>query len=486
MSSRFPLYIIGIVLFASFFSCTDMVPTKEVRLIDSLNGKAYAYRYRSLDSSYKYANEAYRQVNFYKSGKAEASNNLGFCAFMAMDFDRAEALHKEVYKLTKNELELLIADIGLMKICQRTAMNKEFYDYRNSALKRMKRIREESDLFADRHEALRLDYAFTEFFIVSSIYYYYLQQRQEAITSLNRIPEDEALTDTNQLLYYHYIKGSASLVEATKPEDRKMREFDQLYITWRTAVQTNHPYFEGNGLQGLANLMVSPNNFELFRTRRGYALDQFGFPVDSLLPLRMAQRALEKFREYNDLYQIAGAYVSIGKYMNEHGRYTEALDTLAKALDCVNQHHMLYYHHAADTLDKLHVFVEGDTTYTGVPWIMQEDVRTVPEWISRIREQLSVSYAGLGMKYASDYNRNIYLDILNYTRQDKELESRYLSLEADSRQMTLVLSLVIVGLVLVVILWWFFNKRSKIRNQDRKSTRLNSSHNNQSRMPSSA
>ena len=465
MSSRFPLYIIGIVLFASFFSCTDMVPTKEVRLIDSLNGKAYAYRYRSLDSSYKYANEAYRQVNFYKSGKAEASNNLGFCAFMAMDFDRAEALHKEVYKLTKNELELLIADIGLMKICQRTAMNKEFYDYRNSALKRMKRIREESDLFADRHEALRLDYAFTEFFIVSSIYYYYLQQRQEAITSLNRIPEDEALTDTNQLLYYHYIKGSASLVEATKPEDRKMREFDQLYITWRTAVQTNHPYFEGNGLQGLANLMVSPNNFELFRTRRGYALDQFGFPVYSLLPLRMAQRALEKFREYNDLYQIAGAYVSIGKYMNEHGRYTEALDTLAKALDCVNQHHMLYYHHAADTLDKLHVFVEGDTTYTGVPWIMQEDVRTVPEWISRIREQLSVSYAGLGMKYASDYNRNIYLDILNYTRQDKELESRYLSLEADSRQMTLVLSLVIVGLVLVVILWWFFNKRSKIRNQ---------------------
>ena len=465
MSSRFPLYIIGIVLFASFFSCTDLVPTNEVRLIDSLNGKAYTYRYRSLDSSYKYANEAYRQVNFYKSGKAEASNNLGFCAFMAMDFDRAEALHKEVYKLTKNELELLIADIGLMKICQRTAMNKEFYDYRNSALKRMKRIREESDLFADRHEALRLDYAFTEFFIVSSIYYYYLQQRQEAITSLNRIPEDEALTDTNQLLYYHYIKGSASLVEATKPEDRKMREFDQLYITWRTAVQTNHPYFEGNGLQGLANLMVSPNNFELFRTRRGYALDQFGFPVDSLLPLRMAQRALEKFREYNDLYQIAGAYVSIGKYMNEHGRYTEALDTLAKALDCVNQHHMLYYHHAADTLDKLHVFVEGDTTYTGVPWIMQEDVRTVPEWISRIREQLSVSYAGLGMKYASDYNRNIYLDILNYTRQDKELESRYLSLEADSRQMTLVLSLVIAGLVLVVILWWFFNKRSKIRNQ---------------------
>ena len=465
MSSRFPLYIIGIVLFASFFSCTDMVPTKEVRLIDSLNGKAYAYRYRSLDSSYKYADAAYRQVNFYKSGKAEASNNLGFCAYMNMDFDRAEALHKEVYKLTKNELELLIADIGLMKICQRTAMNKEYYDYRNSALRRMKRIREESDLFADRHETLRLDYAFTEFFIVSSIYYYYLQQRQEAIDALNQIPEDEALTDTNQLLYYHYIKGSASLVEANNPEERKLREFDQLYYTWRIAVQSKNPYFEGNGLQGLANLMVSPANFEFYRVRRTHALDQFDFPVDSLMPLRMAQLALEKFQEYDDLYQIAVAYVSIGKYLNAHGRYSEALDTLTKALDCVNQHHLLYYHYKADTLDKLWPYAEGDTTYTGVPWITEEKVKTVPEWISRIREQLSVSYAGLGMKHASDYNRNIYLDILNFTRQDKELESRYISLEAGSRQMTLVLSVVIVGLVLVVILWWFFNKSSKTRNQ---------------------
>ena len=459
----YPLSIL--IILSLFFSCTDMVPTKEVRLIDSLNGTAYAYRYRSLDSSYKYADAAYRQVNFYKSGKAEASNNLGFCAYMNMDFDRAEALHKEVYKLTKNELELLIADIGLMKICQRTAMNKEYYDYRNSALRRMKRIREESDLFADRHETLRLDYAFTEFFIVSSIYYYYLQQRQEAIDALNQIPEDEALTDTNQLLYYHYIKGSASLVEANNPEERKLREFDQLYYTWRIAVQSKNPYFEGNGLQGLANLMVSPANFEFYRVRRTHALDQFDFPVDSLMPLRMAQLALEKFQEYDDLYQIAGAYVSIGKYLNAHGRYSEALDTLTKALDCVNQHHLLYYHYKADTLDKLWPYAEGDTTYTGVPWITEEKVKTVPEWISRIREQLSVSYAGLGMKHASDYNRNIYLDILNFTRQDKELESRYISLEAGSRQMTLVLSVVIVGLVLVVILWWFFNKSSKTRNQ---------------------
>lgn len=453
------------VAFSALFSCTDMVPTKEVRLIDSLNGAAYAYRYRQLDSSCFFARQAYMKVNLYKSGKAEAANNLGFWLYMKMDFERASALHKEVYQLTKNELELLIADIGLMKICQRTAMNKEFYDYRNSALKRMKRIREESDLFADRHEKFRLDYAFTEFYLVSSIYYYFLQQRQEAKEAIRQIPANNEWSDTSQLLYYHYIKGAAGLVEGRKPADRKLREFDQLYYTWRTAAQSGFPYFEGNGLQGLADLLISPKNFEFFQSTRMHILQELGVPVDSLLPLRLAQLALQKFREYDDLYQIAGAYVSIGKYLNRHGRYAEALDTLTKALNCVNLHHMLYYHHGEDGRDQLYPYIEGDTTYTGVPWITQEQVKTVPEWISRIREQLSVSYAGLGMKAASDYNRNIYLDILNFTRQDKELESRYDSLEAGSRQMTLVLSLVLLGLVWVIILWWFFNKRSKIKNQ---------------------
>ena len=39
---------------------------------------------------------------------------------MRMDFEQAEKYYQEVYSLTKNELELLIADIGLMKIYQRT------------------------------------------------------------------------------------------------------------------------------------------------------------------------------------------------------------------------------------------------------------------------------------------------------------------------------------------------------------------------------
>lgn len=49
-----------------------------------------------------------------------------------------------------------------------------------------------------------------------------------------------------------------------------------------------------------------------------------------------------------------------------------------------------------------------------------------------MREQLSRTYSAMGCKAESDYNRNVYLDILDYTRQDKELESRFLALEKET------------------------------------------------------
>lgn len=448
----------------AMFSCMGTAPTKEVRLIDSLNQVAYSYRYKDLDSSCHAATKAYENVNLYSQGKAEAANNLGFCAFMYMDFEKAEKYHNEVYSLTKNELELLIADIGLMKIYQRTAMNKEFYDYRNSALRRMKRIDEDNNLFVDRHERLRLNYARSEFYIVSAVYYYYLQQRPEAVASINEIyPQEELVADTNQLLYYHYIKGSTALCDGETADERRLCEFDELYTTWKMASRSGHLYFEGNGVQGLANLMASPDNYEFFQTRRSHALKQFDAPVDSLLPMRLGQLALKKFKQYDDLYQIAGAYVSIGKYLNGHGYYTEALDTLTHALECVNNHHRRFYA-CHDSLDWLKTYDQRDTISSEKAWI-QRKLRTVPEWISRIREQLSVAYAGLEMKDHSDYNRNIYLDILEDTRQDKELESRYLALESEARQLNILLFFVIVGFILVALFFWIFNRRSKERNR---------------------
>ena len=469
MNRAILLWTMCLLLITALFSCVGIVPTKEVKLIDSLNILSYDYKYKNLDSSYHFASKALKQSQHYSQGKAEAYNNLAFYHFVKMDFEESERLSLAVHALTQNELERLIADINLMKIYQRVAMNKEYFDYRNNALLRMKRIEEDGSVFNDKHEILRLNYAFTEFYIVSAIYYYYLQQHNEAMQSLDEIDVNRAFrNDLNQYLLYHYIKGSDGLCGVDTRTDLKLCAFDNLYETLILAWRGKYDYFIANSLLGIADLLINQKEFDLIKTKRINAIQSFDLPIDSTLPLRLAEKSLEIFSNYGDSYQVAGSYVTISKYHNYHGAYSSALDSLSKALNFVNAHHYKYYNeanHAKDSIDYLYTYSHNDTLFTERAWIEHEKIKTVPEWILRIREQLSVAYAGLGMKNKSDYNRNIYLDILNDTRQDKELESRFNYLEKESNQLSIILFFVILGALFIIIVFIILNKRSKKRSQ---------------------
>lgn len=119
---------------------------------DSLNQVAYDMRYKDLSVAVKAASRALLLSEGNADLHAEALNNMGFCAFMRMNFEKSSSLFRQALEEGSNEIEHLISDIGMMKICQRTSMNKEFYDYRNSALRRLKRIREDESLISDAHE----------------------------------------------------------------------------------------------------------------------------------------------------------------------------------------------------------------------------------------------------------------------------------------------------------------------------------------------
>lgn len=421
--------LLFLMLSGFFGACSATDGNGEVFLVDSLNRQAYVWRYKDLERSHQWALQAWRHSGTYSSGRAEATSNLGFAAFMSMDFIEAERCFRQVEQLTGNELERLVADVGLMKICQRKSLNKEFYDYRNRALKHLKRIEEESHLFASSHERQRLYFARSEFFRVSAVYYNQLQQRDDALQCIRQMHRQEGLqTDTAQLLYYHYIKGAAGLCEASSLQERRLQEFDELYGVWRLAVRYGYRYFEGNGLQGIADCLLSSGGYDFLLRHRRDALSQLGLPLDSLLPLKLSQQALLRFSHYSDPYHKAGTYLSIGKYLNLHGRYEEAVDTLSRALDEVNH-------------------LKG----------------MAPERFARICEQFSVSYAGLGQKAESDVHRNIYLDMLEDTRQDKELESRYRALERQSRQLNMLMMSVVIGWGGVALLFWLFNRWARQR-----------------------
>lgn len=419
------------VLSALFGACSSAGTGREISRVDSLNRLAYAYRYKDLEACRRYASEAWQLSGARSDAAAEALCHLGFVAFMQMDLVEAGRCFAQVEQLTGNELERLVADVGRMAICQRKAQNKEFYDYRNRALKRLKRIEEEAHLFDSPHQQQRLCFARSEFFRVSAAYYDRLQQREDAWQALRQMHRQPGLNaDTAQLLYYHYIKGTAQLCDGSTADERMLEVFDQLLGVWRLATRYGYRYFEGNAWQGMAHCLLAPGGYDLLLRHRQAALLQLGWPLDSLLPLRMGQQALQVFKHYRAPYSRAGAYLAVGSYLNRHGAYEEAIDSLTAALDQVNH-------------------LRG----------------MAPERFARICEQFSVSYAGLGQKTESDVHRNMYLDMLDDTRQDKELESRYRALEQQSHQLNVLMTAVLIGWVGVALLFVWFNRWSRQRSR---------------------
>ena len=419
------------VLSALFGACSSAGTGREISRVDSLNRLAYACRYKDLEACRRYASEAWQLSGARSDAAAEALCHLGFVAFMQMDLVEAGRCFAQVEQLTGNELERLVADVGRMAICQRKAQNKEFYDYRNRALKRLKRIEEEAHLFDSPHQQQRLCFARSEFFRVSAAYYDRLQQREDAWQALRQMHRQPGLNaDTAQLLYYHYIKGTAQLCDGSTADERMLEAFDQLLGVWRLATRYGYRYFEGNAWQGMAHCLLAPGGYDLLLRHRQAALLQLGWPLDSLLPLRMGQQALQVFTHYRAPYSRAGAYLAVGSYLNRHGAYEEAIDSLTAALDQVNH-------------------LRG----------------MAPERFARICEQFSVSYAGLGQKTESDVHRNMYLDMLDDTRQDKELESRYRALEQQSHQLNVLMTAVLVGWVGVALLFVWFNRWSRQRSR---------------------
>ena len=423
--------------------------------VDSLNGVAYGLRYRNCERSRLVAEQALEAAGNYGAGRAEAYNHLGHCAFMQMDYEAAEHYYAQAVRLTRNELVRLSADVGLMQVRQLTAQNREFYLSRTSAWGRMKRIADDPSPFQDRRSQERLAWARTTFWVTSARYHQALEQDVMAEDCLLQLDEADLAADTALWLDAHCLLGQMALSTDDSGQGRKLRQMDELFRTWLAARATGYPYFERVSLAAMGRLMAQPTDYEFYLTHRPHLLAQLGLPADSLTPLALLRQALSSATEAGDFALAAHAYVSIATCLNAQGHYREAIDSLTRALEGYNRHHLLHYSSGSASppstqgnADLLQPYGRRDTLCTELLW-MERGQFTVPEGIARIREQLSVAYAGLEQKEYSDYNRNAYLDLLDETRQDREWESRTLTLEAETRQLNTVL----ITLTLCMVVW---------------------------------
>lgn len=411
--------------------CFSACSPSDRQQVDKLNSLSYAYHYRSLDSTEHYAREVLAWMsthgNDYPDGYAEALNNLSFVSIARMDYDKAKRYLDSIPSITDNQIELLVADVQQMRLCQRRSFNREFYDYREKAQRELRRIDEERHHLTPRQKQ-RLLYAESEMPIVESTYFYYVGLERQSVAALDAIP-NELENDTAQWLNYLYNIGAGGIIDGSTQEDVDQTEYDYLMRCYLLALQADYPYFVANSLEAIAEHLAVPDTRHrlvadnLPSLKFLFPLESFDLESDSLefLPIRLAERSLKIFNDYGDVYQISGAYRSLATCYRSKGDYASALYNLEQAL--------------------------GDSA-----------IYQAPDLIASIREQLSVAYAAINDKAASDHNRNLYLDLQEQTRQDRSLEARADQLNKTVVQLNYLLWAVLAAIILLLFFLWFFNR----------------------------
>ena len=390
---------------------------------DRLNTLAYAFHYRDLDSTAMYAQRAFDASANYANGRAEALNNQAFVYIAKMEFETASKLLADVQRITDNQVELLVADVQMMRLCQRQSRNKDFYNARESALRRLKRIKEEAYDLSPRLRK-RMVYAETELYIVASVYFYYIGLPERAVAEQEHIaPNGDIQQDTAQWLSYMYNLGAGGLITAPTKAAICQQEFDYLFRCYTLAVQSNYPYWQANSMQALSEHLIPPAQRRQLVKDNATAITILNTDAmpDSLLAGNLAQRALVEFSNYGDVYQTAGAYRTLASCYWELRDYKSALFCLQNAL------------------------------------YRNPIIKRAPDLVSSICEQLSLVYSAMNVKSQSDVNRNVYLDIQRQTRQDKLQEARAEQLENSSKQLNMMLIYVGVAIVVVIVLLYIFN-----------------------------
>lgn len=375
-----------------------------------LNEKSYFYHYRNIDSTTYYAQRAYELSDEYSTGRAAALNNLAFVDIAKMDYSKAVKSLNEVFATTDNQIELLIADVQMMRVCQRKSMNKEFYDYYNKAIERLKRIKEEIGRL-DQTTKLRLAYAESEFYIVSSTYYYYVGMYDKSRDNLLSINADDLIQiDSAQVANYLYNIGSGGIVVGDNQAQIAQAEREYLYQCRYIGKKNNYIFWLANVLQALAEQDLAKNPQQ--------ATEE-------------AEQSLALFQQYGDIYQIAGAYRTLANCHITQGNYTKALENLKLSLN---------YNPRIDY---------------------------APDLLASIHERLSVVYAAMGQMDESIYNRREYLALQEGKRQDRFLENRLETLKKESVQRNLWMFGVIAAIVLLIIMLnIFYRMRKNIRKKN--------------------
>ena len=430
-----------------------------------LNEKAISYLWNNLDTAHQYAQFALEVSRRHSDEHAKAVNTLARIAFMRMDFTQAWELYSSVPSITGNMLEVVASQIGLMRICQRTSDNVQFYEYRNEILLNLRALHEESAVLDDAQLSRMLSLE-RSFRMESARYWFELEQPAQAGREMSYVVADNLLRDDHdRFLTYTYMRGLGIGIEPMSLDEQVSQRLRSLDNCLRSAVRYNNVRMQALSISAICSMLLEYGTDNVLSGVSDDMLSRLNASdvQPELLPTQLALKALQLSAQYGGQYEIIESERLLASCYIQRGLYEDALGALDNALDMLNNIFRLN-NIGQQELEPLENY-RADGVIVEEQWMAALPRGVVPECMASLREQMSLAYSGLDDKLASDYNRTVYLEIQKNIRLDRRYEARTILLERSNRRLKGMLYAVAGAMVLLVLFILIFHKRINAANR---------------------
>ncbi|MBR2185270.1 MAG: DUF5113 domain-containing protein [Prevotella sp.] len=308
-----------------------------------------------------------------------------------------------------------------MDSCRMRADSKEFYLHKYNFDKHINN--------ATPAEQIQAQLIYADFLLQ-------MRQFKEARAVVDSVALHVAYTDSLLFLNYLYHQGKVSFIPVNIQKNKALiqKGYDALVQCYILSTRRKIDEYRALSMQALSMYFSYDSIFAIVRAYDAPSvryINEYNVP-DSLLAGNLAERTLSILLNGNNAYLIADAWRNLSSCYFRIGEPQKSVECLNMAL-------------AIPAIDDM------------------------PELKTSIAEQMSLSYSAMDDKFHSDYYRNMYLDLQDSTRQDRQLEARVLALNQTTSRIWILVYIacgVFILLLISVITLIHNHKANKIKKAD--------------------
>ncbi len=330
-----------------------------------------------------------------------------------------------------DDITMALNEVRLMDSCRIKARNIEFYIHKYKAEKVIEHYKHKKDINSTQGQLLtrlRCNYTFA-----LADYLLQVGKGSTALEEMNNLSSDYTFNIYNDTtLWLNFLNHEGKVLYLPYDEDPQKtalkRGYDCLIQGYIMSNKAGYQFHKAQTMLRLSQYLLTDSIRNLLATYDKSAIryiNEDGVSEQSLAR-NLAERALNIFHGYDDKYLTADAWRHNAQCYFNDGEFDKSLECLNMAL-------------------------------------AMPEIDSMPDLRATVSEQLSMTYAALNDKHLSDYYRNVYLDLQDSTRQDRQMEARVIALKDSINKIWMhVIIAIAVFLLLCAITILLWRKRKQL------------------------